>query len=253
MSTTTARPTIVELFETLKRSSLPTVLVEGKDDIIFYRALEDELQEFGVDMLPAGNKHAVLDLQRRIIENPISAPVIFIVDKDLWVHSQGSTEENTCGLITTDGYSIENDLFSDGDLKSLLSAEEKITFDRELHKFARWYALSISRQLNGETSPFRTHPGKVLDDEQFYTDEVTLKQNEPYPERLFGEIHSNHARIMRGKSLFALLLRQLSSPKRNVKFSSKQLMAVCAARKGENYQKIHTSIRNSLEKLYGHI
>ena len=34
---------INELFATLKNSSIPTVLVEGNDDMIFYRRVEEEL------------------------------------------------------------------------------------------------------------------------------------------------------------------------------------------------------------------
>lgn len=53
--------TVDEIFETLKRTSLPTVLVEGKDDIIFYRAIEKDLKEFGVDMLPRGIRGRCLE------------------------------------------------------------------------------------------------------------------------------------------------------------------------------------------------
>jgi len=245
-----ARPTVDELFELLKKTSLPTVLVEGKDDIIFYRAVEEELSEFGVDMLPAGNKDAVLDLQQRIIRNPVPSPMIFVVDNDLWVHLPPTNMEHMRGVITTDGYSIENDLFSDGDLESLLSADEASRFAADLSKFAKWYALSVCRKLNGDDSAFRTHPGKVLDDDAFYNDEVKLKPSESFPETLFNEIVSNYVRVLRGKSLFALLLRQLSSKRRKVKFSDKQLMAFGASRKGPNFRRICSAVRDTLEKSF---
>ncbi|VVE49198.1 hypothetical protein PCO31111_04619 [Pandoraea communis] len=248
MTSEKARPTVDEIYELLKRTSLPTVLVEGKDDIIFYRSVENELRDLDVDMLPAGNKDSVLEIRQRIMKDPISAPIVFIVDKDLWVYPVAVRPDDLDDLITTTGYSIENDLFVDGELENLLSQEEVKSFKVELHKFLRWYALSINRNINGCPSSFRTHAGKVLDDADFYNAEIALHNGEVYPEELFTHIHSNYGILLRGKSLFALLLRQLSGKKREVKFGGKQLMAIGASRKGAHFQKIKTSVRESLEK-----
>lgn len=242
-----ATPTVDELFEALKRTSLPTVLVEGKDDIIFYRKVEEALRDFGVDMLPAGNKGAVLDLQKKLAAHPISAPMIFVVDNDLWVHARPVDPDEIEGIITTEGYSIENDLFSDGDLESLLDEDEVQRFRVNLEKFSRWYALAVSRHLSGKDSTFRTHPGKLLDDIPFYASAINLDPDEEYPEELYNEIISSYSRLLRGKSLFALLLRELSAHRRKVKFSAKQLMAFGASRKGANFERLHTQIREALQ------
>ncbi|WP_347554850.1 DUF4435 domain-containing protein [Robbsia sp. KACC 23696] len=240
------RLTVDEIFELLKRTSLPTVLVEGRDDIIFYRAVEHELQKFDVDMLPAGNKEAVLNLKQKIKTASISVPIIFIVDKDLWVHEGDVVQDSS--LITTSGYSIENDLFIDGDLESLLTPPENGKFKLEMHKFIHWYALAVARYRSGSHTTFRTHPGKLLDDEDFFSSETTLHENELYPEEFRKEIEFNYAHTLRGKSLFALLLRQLSATKRDIKFSSKQLMAFGASRKGPHFQKISNAVRAALEQ-----
>jgi len=251
MEDSKARPTVDELFELLKRSSLPTVLVEGKDDIIFYRKIEESLQELGVDMLPAGNKDAVLKLRERILQSPISAPIIFVVDKDLWVHEDDGKLADYPGVITTEGYSIENDLFIDGDLESLLSAEELDRFRAELERFSKWYALAVKRHLSDGVSGFRVHPGKVLDDEEFYELQTRLKEDEVYPDDLYELVRTSYSRYLRGKSLFALLLRELSARRREVKFSGKQLMAFGASRKGQNFIRLHDSIKESLEAVMG--
>jgi hypothetical protein len=251
MSSEKARPTVDEIYELLKRTSLPTVLVEGKDDIIFYRSVESELRDLDVDMLPAGNKDAVLEIRKRIKQNPISAPVVFVVDNDLWVYPITPRPRNLDDLITTTGYSIENDLFVDGELERLLSPEEMASFKTELNHFSRWYALSINRNINGQSSRFRTHAGKVLDDKDFYNTEMTLQDGETYPEDLFTRIQSNYEFLLRGKSLFALLLRQLSAQKRHVKFGGKQLMAIGTSRKGSHFNKIRASVRKSLEQAIG--
>ncbi|WP_313064786.1 DUF4435 domain-containing protein [Pseudomonas sp.] len=248
MTTEKARPTPDELYELLKRTSLPTVLVEGKDDIIFYRKVEEELRSFGVDMLPAGNKGAVLELYKKISEKPVSSPIVFVVDNDLWVHGYVDDDEKIDEIITTQGYSIENDLYIDGDLESLLNAEEMTKFRTELDKFTHWYALAVDRRLRGVDSRFRTHPGKILDDEEYYLSEMVLLEGEPYPENFLEVIRSNYSSVLRGKSLFALLVRELSSKRREVKFSVKQLMEFGASRRGENFKRMSENIREVLER-----
>lgn len=249
MSTDRAHPTADELYELLKRTSLPTVLVEGKDDIIFYRKVEEDLRGFGVDMLPAGNKGAVLDLYKRISESPVSSPMVFVVDKDLWVHDHVVGEERPEEVITTQGYSIENDLYLDGDLESLLSIDERKKFREELDRFVYWYALAVARKLRGSDATFRTHPGKILDDEDHYAAETALSEGEDYPEEFLNDIKNNYPSILRGKSLFALLVRELSSKRRDVKFSVKQLMEIGASRRGNNYQMMSSSIRDVLDRV----
>lgn len=238
-------PTVNELFEALKRTNLPTVLVEGKDDIVFYRKVEEELRPLGVDMLSAGNKDAVLELYKKIKDIHTHSPVLFIVDNDLWVHSPSDSDAYV-DIIKTDGYSIENDLYIDGDLEELLSPEERRVFLQELEKFTRWYALSVGRKFAGIDTSFRMHPGKVLDDAGFYNEETALFAGETYPDALFQEILNDYKRLVRGKSLFALLLRQLSAKKRDVKFGARQLMVFGASRKGKNFWSICNSVRDLL-------
>ena len=248
MGSNKTRPTVDEIYALLKRTSLPTVLVEGKDDIIFYRSVEHELRKFDVDMLPAGNKNSVLQLREKIKKDPVTAPVMFIVDKDLWVHSSVLMPTDLDDLITTNGYSIENDLFADGELELLLTPAEEVKFRDELTKFVRWYAVSVSRHLRSETSGFRNHPQEILDNADLYSKDLFLKEGEVYPDMLFQEIYSNYSHFLRGKSLFALLLRQLSATKRDVKFGGKQLMAFGASRRGANFERILLAVKMALEK-----
>lgn len=250
MLATSPLPTTEELYAVIKRSSLPTVLVEGKDDIIFYRKVQQELQDFNVDMMPAGNKGAVLELYKKISEGPVLYPTVFVVDNDLWVHGYDNAGEKYEHVITTHGYSIENDLYVDGDLESLLDPDELKRFRDEIERFTRWYALAVDRNLRGIPSTFRTHPGKVLDDEEYFSSEISLLEGEVYPEDLLAMIRANYPNVLRGKSLFALLVRELSAKKRNVKFSARQLMEFGASRKGANYQRMSARIRNVLEQAF---
>jgi hypothetical protein len=248
MSEDKARPTVDELYQLLKRTSLPTVLVEGKDDIIFYRRVEEDLREYGVDMLPAGNKGAVLDLYKRLKDEPVQLPIVFVVDNDLWVHGYIDGDEKPDDVITTQGYSIENDLYLDGGLEGLCGADELARFRSDLDRFLYWYALAVSRKLNNKDSTFRTHPGKILDDEEHYTLETTLAENEVYPNEFLDVVKENYSAVLRGKSLFALLVRELSAKRRATKFSVKQLMEIGASRRGENYQRMSSNIKEALDR-----
>lgn len=247
LSNSRPRPTVDELFETVKRTNIPTVLVEGKNDIIFYRKVEEDLREIGVDMLPAGNKDAVIELRRRLRSQRIAAPLAFIVDSDLWVHTGIPAEPEFDELITTVGYSIENDLVSDHDPLSLMSIEERTRFKTELDKFCRWYALAVHRHMNGRDSCFRTHPGKLLDNEEHYAEQTTLSAQEDYPEQLYQEIRKNFKEVIRGKSLLAIYSRQLSGKSRLIKYSMFQLMDMCASRRGKNYVRIRDLVRSAMQ------
>lgn len=238
-----------ELFATLKNSHIPTVLVEGKDDMIFYRRIEEDLSDLGIDILSAGNKEKVLKVREKIISENLSLPIVFVVDKDLWVN-YGIPQKYQNKVLTSNGYSIENDMFIDGELLSLLDKQESVEFNIDLEKFIKWYALAVDRSINneeltsGESFSFRHHPNRLLDDSDFYNQQIILRENENYPDVLYTSILSDYATKLRGKSLLDLLLRYLSQKKRKIKFGRYQLLEIGASRKGKNYQRLAAEIRN---------
>jgi hypothetical protein len=247
MAVNKPRPTVDELYQLLKRTTLPTILVEGQDDIVFYRKIEEALSELQVDVLPAGNKQAVLDLMDKLDQLSGTARFVYVVDKDLWVHGVPKEFRTHTRLVMTDGYSIENDLFADGDLESLLDKNEITSFQSEVQKFCSWYALALERTFSGGKGVFRTHPGKVLDDPEFYETETRLKKDEDSPKELYEQIVSNYQAMLRGKSLLAILHRQLSKDGRDVKFSGKQLMAFGGSRKGKKFDRLKDLISDALQ------
>ncbi|WOI35025.1 DUF4435 domain-containing protein [Tritonibacter scottomollicae] len=239
-------PTVDELFQLLKRTSLPTVLVEGSDDIIFYRKIEEDLSHLGLDVLPAGNKDSVLRL-RQMLSGASNVTFAFVVDKDLWVHTP-HTDHFDNNLVQTNGYSIENDLFIDGELEDFMGPEEMALFNVDIQKFLDWYALVVSRVLRGKSGSFRTHPNKVLDDESFYIEESSLLEGETYPNTLRQELGGDFRRLVRGKSLMAILHRQLSRKGRDVKFSTRQLITIGGSRRGENFNRLKECIAEIMER-----
>lgn len=241
------RPTVEELVALIERSSLPTVLVEGKDDIIFYRSIEEDLTDLGIDMLPAGNKDYVLQVREKLACAKLRAPVVFVVDKDLWVYPEFSMEPAHQGVVLTGGYSIENDVFEDGGIIDLMYKDERANFLIELERFVFWYALAVDRKRRGADGGFRQHPGRILDDKTYYQTQTVLEEGEVYPEEFRARIFDSYGNLLRGKSLFGLVSRIFSAPARPTKLSVKQLMEIGARRKGPKLLDLANSIRLKVE------
>lgn len=218
------RPTVDEIISTLKRSSDPTLLAEGVDDIVALRRLEDEFYEFSFSIMPLGGRAAVLEVFERRSELPQDCLVLFLADKDLWVHTGVPLPYLHDRLIFTDGYSIENDLYRDGKFERLLTASEKAKFKAELKAFVRWYAIALARKVAGGDAAISTHPAQLLDDSGRMAASTQLLDGEAEPTAELAALEAEYSRILRGKSLMALIIRQLCRPSRPVKHSVRALM-----------------------------
>lgn len=223
--------TTEELLATLRNTSLPTVIVEGLDDMIVYRAIEQRLSHLNVSILPTGGRSKLLDIYKRRGEIHTNSALVFIADKDLWIQTGIPPDLTGPNIIWTDGYSIENDAIRDGELTNLLKAGEKEKFNAELVEFLHWYALAVSRHLEDASVPICRHPNHILDAEEKH--ELTkCAEGEDYPAALYAQISSDPKRIVRGKSLLLLLVRNLSYKGREPKHNDKALLEVAAMKPG---------------------
>lgn len=227
----------------LTKSSLPTIIVEGADDMIVYRNFEENLSPIGISVLPVGGRENVLEIYSRKDELQNSIKISFIADKDIWVNT-GIPEkyQNEC-LLFTNGYSIENDIYIDGKLWTLLSPDESQKFNDDARNFIRWYALALSRHLNDKSQTIKLHPDHVLDSNQ-YEILLSLRSDEFYPEQLHETINSDFNRLLRGKSLMALLVRHINYKGREPRHNSKALMEVVAKRPGPLLDSLYSSVRS---------
>ena len=78
--------TVDELVATLQRSQLPTVIVEGKDDMHIYRWIEERVGARKVDVHSAGDRNKLLAVYQRRNEYA-HLPVAFVADRDMWLFS----------------------------------------------------------------------------------------------------------------------------------------------------------------------
>lgn len=232
--------TPVEIAATIARSSFPSVVTEGSDDVIVFRRLEEEFAELGLTLIPAGGRKSVIEVYRLRHTLPKRVRAVFVADQDLWVVEGIPDEFNSPQFLFTDGYSIENDMFRDGELSSLLTAREMDKFHEELKLMCHWYALEVARYLNGEDVNIGIHPDHFIDDLDERGRMLKLREGELFPHDLSERILRDHAKVLRGKTLFALLMRQLSG------YSYRSLLNIGASRKGPHLMALFKDIRACL-------
>lgn len=220
-----------EVIALLKKTSLPTIVVEGSDDMIVYRRFEDDLSCAGVSVLPVGGRLKVLEIFNRRHEIPASVKVTFIVDQDVWVNSGIPFEYQDPKLIFTNGYSIENDVYCDGELWKILNIPERSKYEADIHNFIEWYALALSRHLVDSEFPIVLHHDHVLNPAQKPA-LVELQAAEIYPEVLRKELVNNYERLLRGKSLFPIFLKHVNAKGRGVRHTGSAFFEMVAVKPG---------------------
>jgi len=215
-----------EIVNTLKRSSLTTVLVEGKDDILIYRWIENEIGVTNANFFPCGGRGKLLEVFERRAEFP-NIKVVFVADKDAYVYV--NPPANLDEIIWTNGYSIENDLYYGRNIELLLDKAEKDIFLKSLNSFIEYYAFEVQNYLEGKEFCFRNHPQNIICEIQNEVKKEFLKQINfvTAKNEISENLLNNYDVLIRGKSLFALLTRILSKHNRTIKHSKMTLLEHC--------------------------
>ena len=213
-------PTVDELVSTLRRSKLPTVVVEGRDDMQIFRWMEDLLKVHEVDVLGVGgrpNLFAVYDRKSEFVH----LPVAFIADQDkeLFTRLPAGYEE----IIWTQGYSIENDLYAGADpsLENLMDPQEAAEHRQLLDTIIEWFAFEVEEFLDGRTPEFNHHCNEVVPQDQTEMDDGFRQRRRfrPPNSELQQEIKHEYQFQLRGKLLFEMLVGFLSKSNRRIKHS----------------------------------
>ena len=215
----TPDPTTVEdLVAYLRHSSLPTVIVEGKDDMHIYQWVEACIGSQTANILPAGGREKLLCIYKERHEFA-DLPVAFVADKDMWLFSRIPSDYD--GIIWTKGYSIENDLYTCADLENLLEAEEVQEHQQLMDAIVEWFAFEVERHLAGEDFEVAHHCNRVVPLGQTHMDENfrKIRSFRPPGEEIYRQIREAYQLQLRGKQLFEMLVRFLSAPDRDSKYS----------------------------------
>lgn len=237
-----------EILATLKRTSLPTVLIEGSDDILVFRHLEHAHSSLGLSVLPVGGRTTILELFNRRSELPPNAAVVFIADKDIWVITGIPPQYQHHSLIFTTGYSIENDVFMDGNLLTYLLPDESNIFHSEIERYVRWYALAVTRHTTNPSTNVSLHPEHLLDNQVEMAAQLSLEAGETYPDQMRVRILSDYHNLLRGKTLMKILCRRLGHKKRTARHNEKSLIEVVGLNRGVAINEIFSNVARAFEK-----
>ena len=218
-------PTEDELVATLRHTDVPTVIVEGKVDILIYRWMEGRVGSQKANVLPAGGRETLLAVYERRNEFT-HLPVAFVADKDLWLFSGIPSEYP--GIIWTRGYSIENDLYADANLENLLDVREASGHRQVLDLIIEWFAFEVEEYLAGRDAYVNMHCDRVVPEGATEMDEgfCTFRGFRSPDEQLHQVIKDEYQFKLRGKSLFEVLVRFLSASNRDVKHSKYSLYEI---------------------------
>lgn len=119
---TQATPSVDEIVASLKNTSLPTVLVEGRDDMTTYRWIENRLGIQNANVLPCGGRDKLFAVYNRQTEFR-HLKCAFLADRDMWLFDTTCSQYGS--IVFTKGYSIENDILDDSHVADLLSPQRK--------------------------------------------------------------------------------------------------------------------------------
>lgn len=201
----------------LLRSSKMTVCLEGIDDkkifntILGYKELDSKIncQFFG-----EGGRNILLTVYELYKQQTKKArnPILFFADQDTWVFT--GIPEKYEEVNFTKGYSIENDLFEDGQISisQLLYPAEKARLESLIDQISDWFAKEVQLILEGEgkkakidvsfLNPTILAPNASELHETYKLSPVTEEEIE-----LSTRVKQNYAQFLRGKFLFELLQR----------------------------------------------
>ena len=140
--------TLENLVNVLRLSNKPNIIVEGRDDEIIYGTLVERLERFDVGFFSAGSKDTLLHLYEKLSEYENAgdfrhAPVAFIADRDMWLFRGIPVCYDN--IIWTEGYSIENDLYSYAKLRDRIG--NKAEYDQILDAISMWFAYKVEEYL----------------------------------------------------------------------------------------------------------
>lgn len=172
---------------TLKHSKLPTLVVEGIHDEAIYRWIENLFKVPRIDVLSVNNRDNLLEIYeiyKEELESKTQVPVAFMADLDKWVFDEfGIVEEDYGDIVWTTGYSLENDLYSDGDPEgAYIDPAQKYEHECLLNKAIQHFAYKVATWKSYGEPP-----------------------NHQIVNKYIGEIKKEYKLKLRGKDLFEIL------------------------------------------------
>jgi hypothetical protein len=231
-----ALPTVDEIVNSLKRSYLPTILIEGSDDVFIYRWLKKSLDANLVSLQACGGRGPLLEIYDRRDEFA-GKNVVFVADKDSYRFD--GVPQNREGVIFTSGYCIENDIFEGSGIYSFVDEEDKDRHDLLRKIIGYWFAFELKKyKSSGDAEVTLSVASHINEVSPIGLDDICPSFSEKISyllpaENEIEEVMCAYNLNVRGKQLFQMLSRFLSKKGRFSSFSEKNLVEI-ALKQGNN-------------------
>jgi len=217
--------TVDELIIGLRDTNIPTILVEGVDDIWIYRELRSILEANHIDVQSCGGRNNLIQVFERRLELG-RARVAFIADRDFWIYSDIPVVYS--GISFSRGYSIENDLLAEYNYRTLVGSSRMTQFDEKLRLVLEWYCHEVRNGLSGRGSSLAESIYRLFT-------KAGVVNNEFLAERCFthiddGVFHgvlSNVDLMLRGKTLLQFICWFLGRVSKRSHYSGDTLLDIC--------------------------
>jgi hypothetical protein len=207
---------------------MPTLIVEGVDDMYIYRNILNIIGPTKIIAQGCGGRSILLDVYKRKNEF-MNTKVIFIADKDVWVYS--NTPEQYIDIIWTEGYSIENDLFSGAKetIYKLFNEDERKRYEILKSSLLPWYVSQVEKYFKGESFKLNHKIWEIIERDSLDVKEHILSEsfNEAVDLDLKEKIVKNYNMLLRGKLIFDMLVLFLSDSNRKPKYSREHIFDLC--------------------------
>lgn len=243
---TRAKLTKDEIVETLKRSSIPTVLVEGKDDIHVYRKLIESLNDPVLSIIACGDRDVLFKVYEEVNELN-NKKLVFIADKDSYIYI--GIPDKYGDVIFTDGYCMENDIYDGCVIKEKLMSNKEIEdYNHLIYLVSEWYAFEVEKLKVGLEAKTSTHINLVIPDGSNVLCPEFLKSIDytPVETELIDEIRNEYSKKLRGKQIFQCLARILTAKGRFAKYNQNILIDLALNLGNENLENLKAKI---IEKI----
>lgn len=216
--------TVDEIIAALRHSSIPSIVVEGKDDVMIYRWILHDAGVPDAHLFPCSGRNNLLKVFSRRSEFA-NTPTMFIADRDIYVYC--CVPADYSGVLFTEGYSIENDLYFGRKIEKLLSKVEFNKYEKARKSFVRYYGCQFEKFKAGGKYDFSQSPYVILDSNyELIVDKVENTFIEP-TKTTCDFLLNNYDLVIRGHSIFSLLQLFLSKAGRDVGHSTKSLYETC--------------------------
>lgn len=243
-------PTIDEIINTLKRSFIPVILVEGSDDAFIYRYLKNKYDLSEINLQVCGSRTRLFEIYKRK-EEFLDKRITYIADKDSYRFLPIPEIFNE--VVFTKGYSIENDIYDGADIENYLDKDDFDNFNKLRQTIANWFAGEVEKLINpnhlGKTFEVSSHIDQIVPKG---TSVICPKYKlgkeciEPSQKTLDNVLEDYDLNI-RGKQLFQMLSRFTSKKGRFSRFDHKNLVEIALKLEGNtNLEELMTQVKLKL-------